>query len=160
VAAPTPSAAAEVCVPSIAELAAQVASLGARLRWSLTDQQSQAASQARAAEERLRRQSPSPALQARRRTVDDQAARLKRATATDLAARAKDVSAARSLLGALDPDAVLRRGYASIQRSVDGRSVFSMSQVTPGEQVVAFLQDGSFSAIVDRAGSRSGKAAR
>jgi exodeoxyribonuclease VII large subunit len=157
VAAPTPSAAAEICVPSVAPLSTHIVSLGTRLRWALAAEQVVARSAASAGGERLRSSSPRPQVAAHRHSTAAQGERIRGAAASQLADRDREVTTAGTLLAALNPDAVLRRGYASIQHAGDGAPVFSMSQVARGDRVVAFLRDGSFGAVVERAGIHPAK---
>jgi exodeoxyribonuclease VII large subunit len=155
VVAPTPSAAAEMCVPSMAQLSTQILSLGARLRWGMSDRRATALSAASKHGERLRSLSPALQVVAQQGAVTAGGGRLHSAATAGVSDRLRDVQTAGTVLAALNPDAVLRRGYASIQHAADGASVFSMSQVARGDRVIAFLRDGSFGAVVERAGMRS-----
>jgi exonuclease VII large subunit len=58
-------------------------------------------------------------------------------------------------LAALDPAAVLQRGYAALERSDDGLPVFSISEVEPGTRIVALLADGTLNSSVDSTVPRS-----
>ena len=76
-----------------------------------------------------------------------------RRAATDRISRGKQsVAVSGAVLVALDPAAVLRRGYAALQRAEDGLPVFSVSQAEPGTRIVALLADGA-AAIERRGGS-------
>ena len=61
----------------------------------------------------------------------------------------------RRLLTALDPAAVLQRGYASLQRADDGLPIFSVAEAEPGTTIVALLADGALKSSVDVALPRS-----
>jgi exodeoxyribonuclease VII large subunit len=51
-------------------------------------------------------------------------------------------------LSALNPAAVLARGYAVVTRVDTGSAVSSASAVTPGDRIRATVRDGSFEAEV------------
>jgi exonuclease VII large subunit len=139
----------------MAQLSTQILSLGARLRWGMSDRRATALSAASKHGERLRSLNPAFQVVARRGAVTASGRRLHSAATTVLTDRRRDVQTAGTVLAALNPDAVLRRGYASIQHADDGASIFSMSQVARGDRVIAFLRDGSFGAVVERAGLSS-----
>ncbi len=56
---------------------------------------------------------------------------------------------AASVLAALEPAAVLKRGYAAIQAIDNGLPVFSVAQLQPGAEIVTLLEDGSFRSVVE-----------
>jgi exonuclease VII large subunit len=79
-----------------------------------------------------------------------------RRAATDSIVRGKQrVGVSGEVLAALDPTAVLQRGYAVLQRSTDGLPVFSVTQAAPGTRIVARLRDGALESSVDLALPRS-----
>ena len=49
-------------------------------------------------------------------------------------------------MGALNPHAVLERGYAVVQRSDDATPITSASQVQPDDPLTITVRDGSFRA--------------
>ena len=53
------------------------------------------------------------------------------------------VAGSGEVLTALDPAAVLQRGYAALQRADDGLPIFSVAQAEPGTRIVALLADGA-----------------
>jgi exodeoxyribonuclease VII large subunit len=147
--APTPSAAAEVCVPSIAELGERLLSLESRLIWSLAACRATAETALLAASRRLVASYPLPRLQERRSDIAAAAARMRRAV-TDKVWRDKQcVAGSREVLTALNPDAVLQRGYAALQRSDNALPIFSIAQAEPGTEMVALLADGTLKSSVD-----------
>jgi exonuclease VII large subunit len=81
--------------------------------------------------------------------------RMRRATANRISHGKQSVAVAGDVLAALDPVAVLQRGYAVLQRSDDRLPIFSVSQAEPGTRIVALLADGPFNASVDVALPRS-----
>ncbi len=147
--APTPSAAAEVCVPSIAELGERLLSLESRLVWSLAARRANGEAALHAASRRLVASYPLPRLQERRSDIATAATRMRRAV-TDKVSRDKQcVAGSGDVLTALDPVAVLQRGYAALQRSDDALPIFSVAQAEPGTKIVALLADGTLKSSVD-----------
>jgi exodeoxyribonuclease VII large subunit len=59
------------------------------------------------------------------------------------------VAGSGDVLTALDPVAVLQRGYAVLQRSDDARPIFSVAQAEPGTRIVARLADGALQSSVE-----------
>ena len=157
--APTPSAAAELCVPSIADLSERLQSMESRLIWSLAVRRANADMALREASRRLVASDPSPQLWKCRTDIETAALRLRGAAVDRISRGMHDVAVAGDVLAALDPAAVLRRGYAALQRSDNGLPVFSVAQVEPGTRIVALLADGALSSSVDTALSRSADAA-
>ena len=51
-------------------------------------------------------------------------------------------------LRALEPAAILTRGYSILQKARESQVVSKKSQVTPGEQLEAKVSDGSFPVTV------------
>lgn len=74
--------------------------------------------------------------------------RLRQAGRNAVTRRTNDVIRSAETLRALDPDAVLRRGYARLSVSGSGRSLESVGDVAIGDQMTATLADGSFDAWV------------
>ena len=146
--APTPSAAAELCVPSIVELSERLLSLESRLIWSLAEQRATADAALDAASRRLLASCPGPGLRERRSDIGIAATRLRRAV-NDRVSRGKySIAVSGEVLAALDPAAVLQRGYAALQRVDDGLPVFSVAQAEPGTRIIAFLSDGALESSV------------
>jgi exodeoxyribonuclease VII large subunit len=153
--APTPSAAAEVCVPSIAELGERLLSLESRLIWSLAARRANGDAALFAASRRLLASSPMPRVQERRSAIGTAAIRMRRAV-TDRVSHGKlSVAGSGGVLTALDPVAVLQRGYAALQRSDDALPIFSVAQAETGTKFVALLADGALKSSVEIALPRS-----
>ena len=153
--APTPSAAAEVCVPSIVELGERLLSLESRLIWSLAARRANDDAALHTASRRLVASCPLPRLRERRSDIGTAAMRMRRAI-TDRVSHGKlSVASSADVLTALDPVAVLRRGYAALQRSDDALPIFSVAQAEPGTKIVALLADGALKSSVDVALPRS-----
>lgn len=148
-AAPTPSAAAEICVPSAAHLGDQLRSLESRLTWSLATQKTDATATSRALSRRLAARNPVPAIRDHLGAIASATANLRQTQRRILDARRLDVAQAGALLDTLDPSAVLGRGYAAIQRGDTRHPVSSIDQIDTGDPLVAILHDGSITALVE-----------
>lgn len=146
--APTPSAAAEMCVPSIEELFERFQALESRLMWSLAVRREEAETTVRMASRRLFASSPVKEMRERRVEVNSASSRLQRAAVSRVAGGKQRLAGNCDVLAALDPSAVLKRGYAAIQRSDDGLPIFSVAQVEHGAHIVTLLEDGSLKSIV------------
>src|SRR5215217_265791 len=153
--APTPSAAAELCVPSIADLSERVQSLESRLVWSLATRRAHTETALLSASRRLVAACPVPTVRKRRIDIETTANRMHRAATHRIARSKQRVAVSSAVLVALDPAAVLQRGYAALQRADDGLPVFSVSQAEPGTSIVAQLADGALQSSVEATLSRS-----
>ena len=146
--APTPTAAAELAVPDQVELRALVNTLDGRLkrvqqgwfseqRWKLVE-----------IESRLKRVSPFTMIQHGRQRVDELENRLGRAGDFSLQKTRAKVDTLVGRLKALNPDAILERGYTILTQE-DGSLVRRIGQVDVGDHLNARVLDGSFDVIVE-----------
>jgi len=145
--APTPSGAAEIAVPDQDTLRADITRLRAQLEQEM-DRQLQTFG--RRLEEHVRalhRLSPWALIVERRQRVDDLTDRAGRSVRHHLAVARERLRSATLRLAALDPRAVLSRGYA-IVRQPGGTIVLSPEQVATGERLDVQVRDGSFGAEV------------
>ena len=149
VSAPTPSAAAELCVPSIAELGERLLSLESRLIWSLATHRASGDAALQAASRRLLASCPVPRLREHKSDIGTAAIRMRRAVGEMISRGKQNVAGSGDVLTALDPAAVLQRGYAALQRADDERPIFSVAQAEPGTRIVALLADGALKSSVD-----------
>ena len=156
--APTPSAAAELCVPSIADLSERLQSLESRLVWSWAARSANAETALVTASHRLTASCPVPRVRERRIDLEAAALRMSGAVTGRVLRSRQSVSVSGEVLAALDPSAVLQRGYAALQRTEDGQPVYSVSQVEPGASIVALLADGALKSSVEAALPRSPQA--
>ncbi len=156
--APTPSAAAEVCVPSIMELSERLMSLESRLIWSLAARRADGDAALQATSRRLFASSPMPRLRERRSDIGIACVRMQMAVTNRVSRGKLSVAGSGDVLTALDPVAVLRRGYAVLQRSDNALPIFSVAQAESGTPFVAVLADGALKSSVEVALPRSGSA--
>ncbi|HET7094821.1 MAG TPA: exodeoxyribonuclease VII large subunit [Thermomicrobiales bacterium] len=141
--APTPSVAAELCVPDMTELRVHIADRRLRLvrgldRLSANEEQRLAHIRGR-----LRRADPLTRIRDRQAAV---AALLRRGgvqTHATLTRADAAVLARRSLLQALEPSAVLRRGYAVVLDAETERPIGRVRDAVVGREFIAELTDGA-----------------
>ena len=141
--APTPSAAAEIAVPDLAEQLRRVASLAAYLEQLTSNRFEAEAMRISALRERLERSAPDPA--GLRVELHAQARALERAISEALSGRALRIAADRSRLDALNPYATLERGYALVT-GPGGRLIASAAQVQAGDTLSIRMHDGEIAA--------------
>jgi exodeoxyribonuclease VII large subunit len=149
VVAPTPSAAAEICVPSLPELSYRIFTLRERLTDGLKSQQDVAQAAAKLAESGLARCCPQARVAVERERLAKQREQLRVALGDRLAAMRHDVASRDHLLAALDPVAVLNRGYAALHDVETARPVFSVDQAARVARLRATLADGAVDAKVE-----------
>lgn len=141
--APTPSAAAEIVVPSRLELVAALGSLRIRLVRALQNRW-------RLQRDRLERLASRPVLRRpldgihrEQQRLDEQLRRLQAAMRRDLDERRGRLLALAARLEALSPLAVLQRGYSLTFTVPGGRLVRSARQVGVGDQLDIRVVDGT-----------------
>jgi exodeoxyribonuclease VII large subunit len=141
--APTPSAAAELAVPDLAEIRPLVQGMQARLvaimQAHLAASQREVDTLSRA----LTHLSPRLRLDNSRQRVDMLAARLDRAMSRRLDRWQNQLLVVAARLTAVGPLATLSRGYA-IVRDANGRIIRSTRQVTTGAKLSVQVEDGAF----------------
>ena len=98
---------------------------------------------------RLQRLSPAGRLRSDRQRLDDQAGRLERAVQAVVELRRARLETLAGRLAALNPLAVLQRGYALVQ-TPQGQVVRSTAQLAPGEEIRVQLADGQADARVEK----------
>lgn len=147
--APTPSAAAEIATPDVGEMAQGVIDRDALMTALLDDRIASHRSELTSAERSLRFSSPEAAIRNNRQRVDDFNARLLKSTHNRLSLLRERFEARGRALAAADPQAILKRGYAVVTRSDDGRRVVSELDVQPGVGITLQLRDGEVKARVE-----------
>jgi exodeoxyribonuclease VII large subunit len=160
--APTPTAAAELAAPALADLQAQLLARGERAQRTVERHLQRQAQRLDSLSSRLG--TPARAMAAQRQALESRAQRLARAPLLTLQHRHEALrrrsdhlaqalrerlrteplrlAAAEARLQAHDPARVLKRGYAWVQ-SLDGRPVVSVSGLRTGQAVRATWADGS-----------------
>lgn len=146
--APTPSAAAELAVPDAWELRAAITSTGRRLAFAENQKLARLRETLSRLEKNRTLTSPRNFLDDRRLALDTLSDKLYNRI-TMVEERKKSALAGISAkLSALDPLAVLSRGYGAVF-DTDGRVIRSIGQVEKGKVLSLSLSDGTVKATVD-----------
>jgi exodeoxyribonuclease VII large subunit len=145
--APTPTGAAVLCTPDGAELRRELAGLHTQLLGALEDVLLEQGSELRSLRHRLERLSPAWQVENGRQRLDELFERAQRAVGHSLALKRTRTQAQAARWQALNPLAVLRRGYAVVTDG-QGRVVTSVAGTAPGAPVRVRLADGTFGASV------------
>ena len=144
--APTPSAAAELATLDAALLAAEVYALAERARSTISYEDSERRQSLESLSHRMRGRLPD--ISGWRQRVDDLLGQGSRALITLVRSSVQETSALQAQLQALNPSAVLGRGYAVVAHKASGAIVTSAGQVKPGDVVETAVHDGRFDAVV------------
>ena len=139
--APTPSAAAELVVPSVAELREKLLSMRSRVIMGALHTIRMKRSQI----EKITLRSPAAKLADNRILLDDLTKHLVRNTKLILDRKREEIKAAAGRLDAMSPLAVLGRGY-SIAKSKDGTVIRQKGDAVSGTEFDLVLSDGSVGA--------------
>jgi len=147
--APTPSAAAELAVPDMAELQSALRGAAVQLAGQVGQIIQQKRRRAQSLGRALRHLSPQAGLDNNRQKLDSWHGRLHTAVQRKLEQEQNRLAIAQAGLLAYSPLATLSRGYA-IVRNGDGRIVRSVTQVKPGDELDVQVSDGAFGVDVKR----------
>jgi exodeoxyribonuclease VII large subunit len=140
--APTPSAAAELVAPDLAELALRVAGARERLVFALRRRVDQERERLRGLVERPCLARPMEMVEGRRQRVDDLAVDLQRAAVDRLREAQNRVALLCGRLDALSPLRVMGRGYAAVETLPERRVVRRASEADPGDALAIRFHDG------------------
>jgi exodeoxyribonuclease VII large subunit len=140
--APTPSAAAAAVTPDTRELRREVLDLTRHARQHLGARLIQHSRAVETLVSRMLRTLPNTAIQ--RQRIDDVLERGRVGLRTLFNTRRQETLALETALGALNPIAVLERGFAVITNPLTGKAVSSVSDVAAGDIVQVQVKDGSF----------------
>jgi len=147
--APTPSAAAELAVPDLGEIAAYVAQVQTHLRRKTRERLDAAQREIIQLTTRLHRASPQARVAMQRTTVTTLEQRLRAATTRSIERRSHALDRATAVLTSLNPTAMLNRGYALLTDAATGKAVSSVTSLDAGDAIRAHLRDGAIDATVD-----------
>lgn len=147
--APTPTGAAVLATPDRSDLKSELYGLHSRLGNAMLAALSHKWQDMESLRSRLERASPERHIQDSRQAVDGLNRRAERAAQHALQLRRAHLSGLTSRLEALNPEAILRRGFSLLQRP-DGRLVSGAGQIQPGEALDVHLWDGTLSARVEQ----------
>jgi exodeoxyribonuclease VII large subunit len=158
--APTPSAAAEVVVPHMLTLLQEVIGLQVTAQSLVLASFQERLAEIQALTHRLHQASPVHKLRLAEANLLDLSARAVRAFEDTMTIANGKVERFDALLAALDPMAILRRGFTQVTRDSDGTGIFRASQLAPGDTVRAYFTDGyaqlTTTGIMETSASASG----
>lgn len=142
VCAPTPSAAAELCVPSQADLGLRIGQLHSQLAESMVLSIAGAQTRVQRQSARLLAAGPQTRLAGAMRDIERSCTRLENGIAATLAPARARLGAGSAVLEALSPAAVLDRGFAAISLPGESQAVHSIRQAHAGAVARARVADG------------------
>lgn len=146
--APTPTGAAVQATPDRADLVVELYGFSNRLDSAVNLELLEFSRSLAALRQRLERSSPERRIQDERQAIDHLQSRAERTIGHILELRRVRIDGMRSRLEALNPLAILQRGYAIVQDE-SGRVVLKAGQVRRGDALDIYLQDGKIAARVD-----------
>ena len=147
--APTPSAAAELCVPSVSELKERIAQARDRLEFVGLGKLERERQDVRHLAEHLARLHPGRLVETRRQSIGQLRSTLGWRVRAANDERRTRLHADRDLLRVLDPRSALGRGYALLADPATGRPIARAAGATPGQRFVASLADGRIEGRID-----------
>ncbi len=147
--APTPTGAAVMAVPDMADLRGELRSAFTLLDGILHTRLDASRQRLMDIRRRLDQLSPRRQVQNGRQRLDDMQERMARALAAYEQLRRARLDGLQQRLHALNPLAVMQRGFAVVH-SADGRLLSSVRQISIGDEVSVRMTDGSFGAQVNQ----------
>ena len=145
--APTPSAAAELAVPDLADLQQHLTTSEERLAQSMDHRLDQMRQVLQGHTRSLSRLSPRARVDTHRQQVDDLLRRASHALVYRLDLHRSGLAGLEARLATLSPMATLDRGYAIVRHAGSGDVVRSTRQVRAGDALAIRVQDGEFGAV-------------
>lgn len=147
--APTPSAAAEVATPDSADMRLELSRKVETMRRLVSDTIAERQSDLNLIERNLQSASPLRYIQEMRQRVDDISERMSYQTKRNLALLQERLETRRKALDNASPDNLLKRGYAIVTRSEDGKMITSTKDAPVGSGITIKLQDGEIAARIE-----------
>jgi exodeoxyribonuclease VII large subunit len=146
--APTPTAAAEQAAVDQSELSSVLKDVSWRLGRAIEDRMQAPRWRLEELSRRMQMLSPRSRIRSDRQRLDELARRARSTLTHHLLLQQTRLASLEQGLAVLNPQAVLRRGYAIITLP-SGRVVRSVQQVQPGDRLQARVADGQFSVQVE-----------
>jgi exodeoxyribonuclease VII large subunit len=146
--APTPTAAAELAVPDQSELRLGLGESRTRLARSIQNVISDHRWKMENFSTQVARLSPQNQISNGRQRLDELDGRMDREMGTIIKTSRDQCLAFQARLSALNPEAILKRGYAILSVE-DGSTVYQVSQANTGEKLQVRVSDGEFEVIVE-----------
>lgn len=147
--APTPSAAAELAVPDVAEIMGYVESVERRAAQLTLQRLDGVRQEIGHLVHRLMRASPRARLHQQKTDLDMLAARLHSATLRTVERQHAELERLQAVLASLNPTAIFQRGYSLVTSEDSGMPVSSVHEIRSGDKVRTTMLDGSLVSIVD-----------
>ncbi len=147
--APTPSAAAAAVTPDIAEQRRMMMDLEQDLLRRIDETINQQRRTVKRLQATLRQHAPLYRIDQQRLMVEDLTRRLNTNWTHQLQQQQLHVESLRQRLAALNPTAVLARGYAIVQDDAE-RVIYSVRQTHPGQSLRITVSDGNFRTVVEK----------
>lgn len=145
----TPSAAAELAVPDVAELQRHFEALGRHLQAGLLGHVARSRRRLQGVTAHPLLQRPGAILEARALRLDEAANSLQETLQRRLLEGRRRLEKATVGLTALSPLTVLGRGYAIVRKRATSTVVRSCSEVQPGDELMITVSDGDIAATAD-----------
>lgn len=139
--APTPSAAAEICVPDINELKRKIDNVKNYIRVHFDKKIKQAYEKLNSLKNSKVLQNPIASIELKRMTLDFQTDGLLKVQKIKLSKEKERFSSIAAKLEALNPMSILLRGY-SVSKNKDGKVIESITDVNKGDFIEIDLKDG------------------
>ena len=153
--APTPSAAAELCVPEFSTLSEQILRLNLQLEKNVYQLISDRRTALKALMDSQALAKPAHLLAMSRQHLDIVQTRLQEGVSSALRTEQERLSKVTTTLSALSPYAVLERGYA-IVRDAAGHSIDSARDLTEGQQAELVFRDGNAGILIEKISLKKG----
>lgn len=147
--APTPSAAAELAVPDVRELGAEVEGWRLRLVQGTQDGLADRRRAVEDARQTLAAHSPAREVDRYRQSVDDLASASTRVVGHRLELIRERLAGTERQLQALNPTEVLDRGYGIVADASTGELIRRVGQARPGRRIRVRVADGEFGGHVE-----------
>ena len=144
--APTPSAAAELAVPDMSAVKDKLSVLTSSLERAFESQISERTASVVNLYHRLSAVSPINSVNNSRLQIDGLTKRLDRSAEQTILSGSAKLDKINSQLTALSPFAILERGYSIAMKN--GSPVYSVSQLSDGDELELILSDGSVSVMI------------
>lgn len=144
--APTPSAAAEVVVPDVADIRASLQQIDTRMRDVMNRRLTQSRENIGTAVRALDRAGPQRQIELHRLRLDELTERQRRSIAAHLDRLGERVRSRQAALTAASPQSILSRGYAIVTRATDGKVIRQPDDAPPPTLLNIRLKDGHLTA--------------
>lgn len=152
--APTPSAAAELCVPSVADLAFRIVELRDRLARQTHDRVEDERLEVRQMRRRLAQESTGRTIVVRQAELRRLAGEGSRGARRRFGLARADLQRQTALLRALDPMSVLGRGYALLIDAESGAAGVTVAAARPGHRLRVEVVDGAIMTRIEEVVAR------